>query len=209
MLPHTHATAAPGAPKESPPSKWQNTLSFVPNFSDWRPADIVLVKADNTLISRGIKLAQQASLNKKMRLGAEFTHAALYIGDGQIIDITYDDSITERCVWDYCVDREVIVRRVPGLTVQDEDAVVAHALYLRQQNYSYSRWQAALSKMFSGVKTNPTQLFCSTFVAACYMGGPNPAITLDATTDHTPLYPAILHSHSDLVSVHTEWRERL
>lgn len=151
--------------------------------------------------------AQRASRKQSMRRGANFTHAALYVGDGNVIDMTRADDISERSVWEYCQDREIAVRRVPHLSAQDGTDVVQAARAFLGQNLRYSVLQAVMAKLFPGVPITQARLFCSTFVGLCYATGTQGALKLDSDPDHQPLYPGTLFGHSALDPVLLEWRK--
>lgn len=91
------------------------------------PGDVVLVRTDQSPAATAISLAQLFSRNMATRAGYLYTHAALYVGDGTIIDATLADGVTERSILDYCATREIAVRRVPNLGGPERLAIAAQA----------------------------------------------------------------------------------
>ena len=75
---------APVETKVAP--NWPHSLC--PNFSDWLPGDIVLFRSGRQLKDTAIVLAQACSFSPVTRSGCHFVHAAIYVGDGDIVDIT-------------------------------------------------------------------------------------------------------------------------
>jgi hypothetical protein len=174
---------------------------FVPNFSDWRPGDIVLVASDGSVGGRVVQVAQSLSRNPQVREAARFTHAGIYVGDGMLIDATPQESISRRSVWTYCQRRALMLRRVPGTAVAAADIAKAAALHLGEV---YSVSAAVFSKLIPATQPDPRRLFCSSFVGLVVDEATG--VRLTARVEHRPLHPATLVMHPELVSVPLEWR---
>ena len=191
---------------DSPPSEsavpagWPSKL--VPNFSEWLSADIVLVGSDGTRAARAIQAAQRTSFSAVTRAGYEYTHAALYLGDGRLIDATVASGISERSVWDYCGHRKLTVRRVPGLSPTDINDIVNKAKTHLGKNYAWLG--VVISKLIPKTEPNPKRLYCSTFVGLSIDQGSGRKLA--SLPEHKPLYPGTLMAHPGLDQIELEWR---
>lgn len=182
------------------PAGWPSQL--VPNFSDWQPADIVLVGNDRTLAGNAIVASQYASLSGATRAGAQYTHAALYVGNGLLVDATAGAGIAERSVWDYCQFRMLALRRVPGLSrVQADNIVIKARSHLGK---SYSWLGVIASKLIPQTEPNPDRLYCSTLVGLVVAQGSGRKLA--SIPRYKPLHPGTLAGHWGLDRVDLEWR---
>jgi cell wall-associated NlpC family hydrolase len=190
------------APEQAVPHGWPGHL--VPNFSDWQLGDIVLVATDGAKAGRGIQLAQALSRDAQVREAARFTHAAIYVGGGVLIEATPQQPIARRPVWFYCQRRSLMVRRLPHDSVPlaaIESIAAAAASHIGE---AYSLSAAVFSKLIPGTEPDAARLYCSTFVGLVVTEATG--VRLTAKKEHRPLHPATLAMHPDLVSVALEWR---
>lgn len=182
------------------PPGWPHSL--VPNFSDWQPADIVLVANDGSLAGNAIVVSQRVSLSGATRAGAKYTHAALYVGNGILVDATVGDGIAQRTVWDYCQLRTLALRRVPRLSRAQANNIVLKARSHLGQSYS---WLGVIaSKLIPKTEPNPDRLYCSTYVGLVVAQGSGR--TLASMPQYKPLHPGTLAGHAGLDRVDLEWR---
>lgn len=144
------------------PASWPG--SEVPNFSDWRDGDIVLVHRTRNAIGLGIQASQRASSSAVTRKGASCSHAAVYIGHGMVSDATPRDGVASRSVWAYCQQRASQVRRLvdPSFPASDVADIAVEAQ--RHVGKSYSLIEAIVSKLVPGTVPSPNALYCSTFI---------------------------------------------
>jgi cell wall-associated NlpC family hydrolase len=180
----------------------------VPNFSEWRLGDIILVATDGGKAGRGIQAAQAMSRNERVREAARFTHAAVYIGDGMLIDATVQQPIMRRSVWHYCQRRMITLRRIPSAAVNaispsDIEAIATAAEAHIGEAYSLSA--AIFSKLIPNTEPDPKRLYCSTFVGLVITQATG--LRLTASREHRPLHPATLAVHPELQTVPLEWRQ--
>ena len=179
------------------PAGWP--AQIVPNFSDWQLGDLVLVTAEKTLAGGGIVLGQSVTFNLATIPGAKYSHAAVYVGDGLIVDATYNNPIKARSLWEYCRHRSLTVRRVP-----DPNASAIASFAMSHLGEPYSVAAVARSKLIP--KTNPDrrQLYCSTLVGLVVAEATD--IQLASAWRHRPLQPSTLATHPDLAIVDVGWR---
>lgn len=186
--------------REPVPPGWPS--SRVPNFSDWQPADIVLVANDGSVAGNAIAWSQRASLSPATRVGAKYTHAALYVGSGMLIDATAGDGIAERSVWDYCQVRTLTLRRLPSLSQALADNIVLKARSHVGKAYS---WLGVIaSKLIPLTEPHPDRLYCSTFVGLVVAQGSGRQLA--SLPRYKPLHPGTLAGHAGLDRVGLEWR---
>ena len=184
------------------PRGWPHTIS--PNFSDWHSGDIVLIKSNGSLKDRGIVGRQTLSRKRATRAGKKWVHAALYVGGGEIIDITRTLGAAQRSLWVYCQDHDITVRRHPNLTDAQRASTVNAASSLVARGVQYSTWQLLVSTVVPNTVPNPDDLYCSTFVGHAFNAGCQ--IQLHEPSMYRPLYPGTLAEHQALDKVDLEWR---
>ncbi len=164
MLPAIGRAVVDGATPVEPqvPAGWCGHL--VPNFSQWQRGDVLLVASDDSLASRGIQWVQGLARQRAVREAAHFTHAAVYIGDGDLIDVTREDGISRRAVWFYCRHRDLLVRRLPARGIPAPQIAAIAEVAARHVGEPYSVTAALFSKLIPGTEPDPKRLYCSTFV---------------------------------------------
>lgn len=175
-----------------------------PNFGDWLPGDIFLVRSNGNAPHRAIEVAQRTSLNRATREGSVYVHAAVYVGNGEIVDITPKLGVARRSVWEYCERHAIALRRLPYLSPTDSDAIAVTANELATQGLSYSWGQLVLSKLVPKTIPQPEKLYCSTLVGHVFEQACD--IQLHAQPMYRPLYPGTLAEHQALDVVLLEWR---
>ena len=184
------------------PSGWPGR--WVPNFSDWHRGDILLVAAGGSKAGLLVQAAQGTLRNASVRQAARFTHAAVYAGNGLLIEATPGRPIGRQTVWHYCRQRAMMLRRLPATAIAQAqidaiaDAASAHI------GQPYSRTEAVLSRLVPGRETDPNRIFCSSFIDVVVAEATG--LRLSALLEHRPLYPATLVTHPDLMTVPLEWR---
>lgn len=201
LPPVAQADLSDSPPRETTvPPGWPSPL--VPNFSGWQPADIVLVGNDGTLAGNVIVASQYASLSGATRAGAKYTHAAIYVGNGMLVEAIVGAGVAERSVWDYCQFRTLALRRVPALSrAQASNIVLAARSHLGQ---SYSWLGAIASKLIPQTEPNPDRLYCSTYVSLVVAQGSGRMLA--SMPRYKPLHPGTLAGHAGLDRVDLEWR---
>lgn len=175
-----------------------------PNFSDWLPGDIFLVRSSGSTVHRAIEVAQRASRNRATRDGSAYVHAAIYVGQGKIVDMTPAHGIALRSVWEYCFGHTTSLRRHPDLTDADREEIVTVASKLIDQNLSYSWSEIVKSYVISGTVPHPERLYCSTLVGLVFDQACG--IALHGPAMYRPLYPGTLAEHQQLDVVELEWQ---
>lgn len=186
------------------PAGWPGHLC--PNFSDWEVGDILLVHRDNTATGRAITAAQTASAKPLMIQGARCSHAAVYVGNGTVVDATFGNLVGERSVWGYCHQRSIQVRRIshPNITVAKRRAIGPGSRKFIGQ--PYSAWEAVVYKLVPNRVPKRRALYCSTLVAFAVADATN-GLNLASRPAWRPLYPAVLASHRWMTDVMLEWRQ--
>lgn len=103
-------------PSTAIPERLRN-WGFVPDTSAWHPGDVILTKSPNPdRISKLIQAVQTFGYGAEP---AEWTHAAVYLGDGLLlceaqIDLNMSDPVCSVIVaklWDYLGTHDIMVRR--------------------------------------------------------------------------------------------------
>ncbi len=185
------------------PAAWPGT--YVPNFSDWREGDVVVVHRTADAVGLGIQASQAASFSPVTRAGAVCSHAAIYMGGGMLVDATRGAGVSARSVWNYCQTRAIRVRRLSDPSIPMSDIADISSEAQRHIGKPYSLLQAVVSKVVPGTVPNPNALYCSTFVGLVVAN----ATGYDLSSDpmHQPLHPGTLAAHPDLTDVLLEWRQ--
>lgn len=192
------------APLREPlvPVAWPGT--YVPNFSDWREGDIVLVHRAADAAGFAIQASQGMSLSPVTRAGAICSHAAIYIGGGMVVDATRGAGVSAQSVWNYCQHRAIQVRRLSDPTISMAD--IADISVMAQQHIGepYSVIQVVISKLFPRTVPVPDALYCSTLVGLVVTDATG--VVLSSDQAHQPLHPGTLAAHPELTDVLLEWR---
>jgi hypothetical protein len=201
LLSHADAVSrgVGAAPREAnTPAGWPGT--FVPNLSDRQLGDVVLIEGSGAL-GLAIQSVQAAAASPMTRLGWKWTHAAIYIGNGEVIDATFHAGVVRQSLWNYCQYRALTVRRVPHPNaVQIAVDAVGHIgkkYATFQPLWAALGWPAAQS-------ASANALFCSTFVAVVVAQATQ--IALDFDPLFQPLFPGALARHHELDAVTVAWR---
>lgn len=175
----------------------------MPNLSDWRPGDIVLVRKAGGLAGAMLAAGQAASFSTVSRAGSDWTHAALYVGNGEVVEAVPDRGVVRRSLWHYCQDRSLRVRRlIQPFSRRDGQLAADYAVGLLGRPYSIV--ELARSKLWPATHPNPDALYCSTFVG--FVIAASTSRVLYQRPEHRPLHPAVLAVHEDLEDVGLEWR---
>lgn len=184
------------------PHGWPGT--FVPNFSDWRGGDIVLVHRSADPVGAAIQAAQATSLSPVTRAGSLCSHAAIYVGEGELVDATPAAGVSLQSVWNYCQSRAIQVRRLSDASIPAADIADIAVAAQRHIGEPYSVLQVIVSKLFPGTVPARDALYCSTMVGLVV----TEATGVDLSSDpvHQPLHPGTLSAHRDLQDVLLEWR---
>lgn len=126
--------------------------------------DLVLVHADGSLLAQALKLGQAFSLNPYISRGCHCTHAAIYVGNGMLVDATLTAGVVRRPVLDYCETRRLELRRIASPWIPsshvDDIARCADA----QVGKPYSSLKVVVDKLWPGQPPDPDRLYCSTLV---------------------------------------------
>ena len=199
VLPPSTQTTGVTAPQREPlvPSVWPGV--YVPNFSDWREGDVVLIHRAMDTVGIGIQMAQASSLNALTRAGSICSHAAIYVGGGMVVDATKGLAVSEQSVWNYCQTRAIQLRRITDPAIPASD-IADIALFARQHvGEPYSVIQAIVSKLVPGTVPARDALYCSTLVGLVVAD----ATGFDLSSDpaHQPLHPGTLVAHPDLTDI--------
>lgn len=181
---------------------WPGT--YVPNFSDWREGDIVLVHRTPDAIGYAIQASQAASLSPVTRAGSICSHAAIYIGAGLVVDSTRGAGVSMQSVWNYCQSRAIQVRRLSDPSIPMTDIADISAFAQQHIGEAYSVMQAFISKVFPGTVPVPDALYCSTLVGLVVTDATG--VDLSSDSAHQPLHPGTLAAHSELIDIPLEWR---
>jgi cell wall-associated NlpC family hydrolase len=147
------------------PPNWPHPLCS--KLSDWLPGDIVLFRSGRQLKDTAIVLAQACSFSPVSRAGCHFVHAAIYVGEGDIVDITAS-GVAKRSIWTYCEHHATTVRRYTGLDTLERNNIVQFALSLVSQGHAYSWSQLVGLTLIPGTGPQTDGLYCSTLVGLTY-----------------------------------------
>jgi cell wall-associated NlpC family hydrolase len=190
------------------------TFSLAPDLNDWQPGDIVLVE------KRGVKgaliAAAQWTILPAATSSTRWSHCAIYVGGGEIVDAMpgKDIGVRQRKFADYCFDRATALLRLDvGGKLLDPllgQLISAEAKRLVGQPYAISALARVagrfLAKAF-GVGQQPVprqakKLYCSSLVVVAYKAI---NINLDFDPNVLPCLPSNLPTHQDLYSLPLDW----
>lgn len=183
------------------PPAWPG--SYVPNLSDWEPGDLILV--EGTGVSGAIIQTGQTISGRAMTLASGWSHAAVYIGSGMVVDATLMAGIQQQSIWNYVQNRAITVRRLQASATPLAGTSIAMAAS-RHVGKPYSLLQAFLGKLGwpASLVPNPNALYCSTFVGLVIAQATNVVLWSDPAFQ--PLFPGSIAVHPDLDVVQAHWR---
>lgn len=184
------------------PDGWRGHL--IPNFGNWAVGDVVLVAGDGSKPAAAIAGLQATKGGPGARPYARFTHAALYVGRGMLVDATLEDGVACRSVWSYAYSRELTLRRLPALSLTVAEVASIATIAQDHVGTPYSLSEAVRSALMPETVPNVRRLYCSTFVG--HVIARATGVLLWERREHRPLHPAVLAGHPDLQVVHVEWR---
>lgn len=209
VLPALNALPVPaqfGAVREPPVLTWTTTVA-IPNFSDWQVGDLVLVKSDGSTMAKIIEGVQGSLQSSQPPTGdPEWTHVALYVDQGLVIESVPRRGIRYCPVQEYAQTRELRVRRLlrggAPITPKEGTDLIHEASRYFEQAYSY--WAIARHLFMQMAIPNADQFFCSSYVAVVHTKALK--VTLDQLAQHRPLLPATLVNHPAFADLDLEWR---
>jgi hypothetical protein len=189
------------SPRDRAPPNWPGT--YVPNLSEWRLGDIVLVEADGPVGSM-IRFFQSLTGKLLVLVGSRWSHAAIYVGNGMVIDACFPQGVGEQSLWTYCEKRRITLRRLANAAIPTADVAKIATMAKPHVGEPYAALQPVLAKLGWAPNPNPAALYCSTFVGLVV----TEATTVDLSADprYQPLLPATLAGHHELTPVPLTWR---
>ena len=185
------------------PSGWPGT--YVPNLSEWKPGDIVLMEATG-FVGMFIKARQAGSANMAAALANRWSHAAIYVGNGVLVHAVHPAGVQQCSVWTYCHHRALTVRRIddPAIASAEIAKIAGCAVSHIGEPYSVVEVvMAALGWPYSQ-KPHDASLYCSTFAGLVVAEATG--VELASDPQWQPLFPSTLAAHSELSAVPLEWR---
>jgi Permuted papain-like amidase enzyme, YaeF/YiiX, C92 family len=209
VLPALNALTLPahlGAVSEPQVLTWP-TAAALPNFSDWQAGDLVLVKSDGSAMAKVIQGVQSSLQSSQPPAGdPEWTHVALYVDEGLVIESVPRRGIRYCPVHEYAQTRELRVRRLlrggAPITPAEGASIAREASRYFEQSYSY--WGIARHLFMQMALPNADQFFCSSYVAVVHTKALK--VILEQEAHHRPLLPATLVNHPAFADLDLEWR---
>lgn len=170
-LPHrpsSTSSVSNNPPRERRPVSWPPTVDgrFVPNFSAWQPGDFLLMEARPGR-SNPVQTYQKRHPDPMVRQWADWTHCAIYLGDGLMVDTVYQDRVRIRRVFTETDNRRIAVRRLSNTFCTGDERKLLAELAAMAEGVKYaSLLQLVLGRLSaqSGTGNLPTVLVCSTLV---------------------------------------------
>ena len=177
----------------------------MPNLGEWKPGDIVLVEAAG-FIGTVLQVGQAAGASPSVALASRWSHAAIYIGNGILVEATIGTGVQQCSLWKYCQDRALTVRRIDDPAIPATDIAKIAGCAVSNLGEPYSVLQAVLGKLgWSGAQApHPDALYCSTFAALVITEATG--FELASDPQWQPLFPSTLAVHGDLSVVSLEWK---
>lgn len=206
--PYVHAPRFPPPARYcQKPSGWG--LPIVPNIDDWREGDIVLVAGaglTGILINGGQRVFAPGTAT-----GAIWSHAGIYIGNGQIVEAAAGSGIKVGRVEGYCIKRALaVVRLQPAAGLPANFGALAAQFAMQRIGNKYA-WQdlVALLKVWQtpapqAPSSAGNSAYCSALVVQCYAKSPINT-PLDTAVGCLPCLPSTLACHPWLDDVPLEW----
>jgi len=176
----------------------------IPNFETWALGDILVMESRSS--RNWVQFYQSKHGSSDIRQSASWTHCAIYVGDGLIVDTMPKDGARIRRLFPE-TDRAIAVRRIdPALTTADEGLRIAEIATSTERIPYTSFLKLGLGNGATTLAPNgfPQSLYCSSLVywVADRAGVP---LTLAPNFD-AEMLPAGLLFNSYLVDVPSFWR---
>jgi hypothetical protein len=151
-----------------------------------------------------IQVTQRVSA-RAMAIGSRWTHAAVYLGSGLVVDATIGGGVQSQSLWPYVQYRSITVRRLDDPALPNAGPRIAMAAH-GHIGKPYAAIQAVLAKLGwpPSMVPNPESLFCSTLVGLAVAEATNVALWADP--QFQPLFPGAIAAHADLQRVQLHWR---
>lgn len=207
ILPPYHYTPVTPRParRVAAPQGWG--LPIVPNFQDWELGDIVLMSAQG-VSGTMIHLGQQILAG---RATPSWSHAALYAGNGEVVESVAGQGVRRAPIEPYCISRSLAVLRLApfnGLVPNAGPLALGMAAQRIGDPYAWKDL-VSLVKVWRSPTPQPNSsagvaAYCSALIVQCYASQPiNTA--LDLAPGCLPCLPATLATHPWLDDVPVEW----
>jgi hypothetical protein len=182
-------------------------FGYIPNTQNLQPGDVVLVTGNN-LAAWLIRTAQERGGFHPDH--ARWTHAALYIGNGLIVEATPRGGVSVGQFVDMTFSREILVRRrlaaQPPFATEQRLLVAIQALTGLRAGYSLTSvpslaWQAMRGVLWRTSHVRGVTI-CSTVVRDAYTTAPH----IDLVPGQTGvIWPADLSLTPELDDVVVNW----
>ena len=185
---------------------WPDSPSaeVIPNLSAWLPGDILVMSTLSP--TSAVRVYQARQSDKQIKKYADWTHCAVYIGHGLMVDTMPKNGARVRRVFPETSRRTIAVRRPDPSQFTDEEALNIAEIATAMEDIPYTSYlRLGLGNGFTSTGANglPKELYCSSLVfwAADQAGVP---LTI-APNYAAESLPACLMFHPNLVDIDAAW----
>lgn len=191
--------------QEAPPVGW--TPLLVPNFSDWRLGDIVLVEGTG-LMGAAIAVSQKV-FSPSSKAGKSWSHCGIYSGNGNLIDATPGPGVSEQSIAVYCQNRALSVLRLIPDRFTPANAGAQVEMIARQRIGDPFAWADLVAMLVnwgnvSAMGNGPhASAYCSALVVQTYARAAQ--TMLDMPPGCRPCLPSTLSCHPLLEDIPIHW----
>lgn len=200
----------PGATPSARPIAWPVSEIAVPNLVDWAPGDILVMETLGTTGSALVEGFQQSSPIAAVRAHARWTHCAVYISRGLIVDSRPWHGGRVRRLCTETAHRRITVLRIKATVATRAERHRLAEVAAELEDVSYSYWSLGWAQPLPNGSQNagssgalPRSLICSALVG---FAASKAGIALEyAPGAATPLLPAGLMVHPWLEEIMATW----
>jgi hypothetical protein len=200
------------ASAEPRPLAWPRASKAIPNFSDWLPGDIVVMETSSA--NNPVAVFQKRTKERDMVKFADWTHCAVYIGDGLIVDTRWKQGATIRRLFPETGHRRIVVRRFDPAIVPPAHCKIFADVVAEFEGVPYAKYWHTLQHAQShhlqnggvtqGSNGVPTRMICSSLVT--FAAHRSKIAIRPPPLSNSPILPASLMFHPWLTDVPVEWR---
>jgi hypothetical protein len=185
-------------------------FGYVPAVDVLAPGDLILYGGTGTVGQWIIAAQSKAGFAQE---DARWTHAAVYLDDGFLVEAVVKGGVVQRSIYDNVCDRPMRFRRIPDLTETDRYRIALRALSRLGRSYSTFQIPSLGRRLLKGL-WNASPGLDQKGIVICSQVYHDAIVEITRTYLHAcpvdaPVTPAHLSCSRSLMDIKVGWRSVL